>query len=412
MPGTDKERLAAERVQALLSGPRRVVASFNDDNYARARQRLEAPARTDREKRIEALKVAFARHNAHAAEISDRSPLPTEVRQQFVSRLGARMEADLWGMRVADVNPTQWGSILSYRVTQMKLPKVYKIGAPGGNFQEIHANRDSVFSLGDPVIYTTPEILVPRFDPRFLDRYIQDLQVLADEAAIAINEQVDSDLLTAKDNQLVTPAQGTLVTNGFDWVSSKVRGLPTYNDVDYSAASGGYVTKDIYMDLAHRSMLLKRRLEWIGMHPDTIMTLWQQTDAGAGATDYFPELPDVLRARIFEEGERVFTYMWNTRFPLPDPTNSIDCTGDDRYFWVLMSPLDDRAPRGLVWLFTYPEPINFGPNGAAYFVDQMQYLRTEVRNGQIYEVFVVQKAIQIAYTDYQKPNVIRAQYAT
>lgn len=405
-PKTPAEK--AEMVKSLVAG-KRWVTGYNQDSYEHAFQALQAPLSHTREERFKQVAEFYKQAAVRGfGQVPDLAPVPSQIRQAVVNRIQNRLLAQMWALEFAAVNPSDWGVTLSYRVRSEQLPRVYKIGSGGGNWAEIHANRDSVFTLGDPEFLTTPEILIPRFDPSFPGRFLEDIEQEADAAAIAIAEQIDTYALAAIAAQLDA---STLATTGFNWISDKVVGVPTTNDLDLHAQAG--ITRVVYKEMALHAMKLGRRIQGIYMAPDTIGSMWDQTDAVGASSTYFPAFPETYRERIMAQGERAFMNFWGTEFPTPTPTNTIDVSGADKYFWGLLEPIaDPTAPRGGFWLFTYPAAPSFGAGGAAYTGDFLQYMPpARIINGRVYDCFVMQKAYQVAYIDLQKPNVMRVQYA-
>jgi hypothetical protein len=397
----------ADEKKSTLSFDRRVPA-FNSVELEWAVNELRAPDTFTAEKRNQALIAAFKEHEVEVARgQADVRDIPSRIKQMVANRIRAQLLVRLWAMEMGDVNAGDWGEQLSYRFHNNALPRVYSIGAPGGGSVELTVNNDQVVNLAEPTFYTTDEFLVPRFDPRFPGRYRQDLEEIAEFASIAIANQIDTDCMTAVNAQVVLAASGDLLSSGMTFVHPKVYGAPTYNALDYATEQA--VNMVVWRNLGLHAMKLGRRIERIYMHPDTIDTIWQQIDAGAGST-YYAQWPETYRSRIADTGEQAYTNMFGMEFPLPTPTMAIDVSGAEKYFWALLSPSDPVEPKGVFWLFTYPSGKRLGANGEAYFVDNIQYVDTRVENARIYDLFLLQKAVNIVYCNYQRPNLVRVRY--
>ena len=357
--------------------------------------------------RVDALQAAY-RTEAGTNDVRRQSPLPSTIRQQLINRLDQRLTASLWALNFGIRLPGEWGTTLTYATVDDFMPAVHKLGAPGGNFQQLLPDpRDEAVLLGKPIVYSTDEILIPRWDWNYPDRYIEELERVADRAAYAISRQVDSDARTALAAQLMSSGMKAAAWN---WMDSQAYGIPDSNDMDQSAE--GAVNLNIYMDIAEYADLIERELDSFYMHPSTIKTMWQQVTAPEGTGDgYFPVFPEVYRAELLGVGERMYNQFFGRRFPLPTPTNSIDVTGDDKYFWALLSPRASNVPQGAFWLWDYPGVHELEENGQAYTVDNLIYVRSMRGNdARIYDVYVAQKAYLLAYCDLQIPNLLRVQY--
>jgi len=396
-----------DQVQSLLRSPRRVLAC-NQALYERAVKALEAPnSQASREQRIEELKRIFGEFQTQGrGALPDQAPVPSRIRQQIINRIHQRITAQSWALDYCDAQEVGYGEQLAYRVQGVKLPKVYKLAEPGGNWVEIHRNRDGVFTLGDPIVYTIPEIWIPRWDPLYPDRYLEDIAYVADVAAIAMSEQIDADAVTAVTNQVV--ASG-MRSNAFDWISSRVvsASVPDTNDLD--ASDNDKIDLNFFKTLGGHALKLNRRIARIDIDPDGLMTMWDAVETGSN----FPALPESFRAQVLRDGEDAYFQLFGIQFPIPKPNNTIDNTGSTKYAWALLDPPAKMlAPRGAAWLYTWPAPEDLGQSGQAYVVDNLQYLRTETRGPRVYDVFVLMKNVLFTSVAYQQPNVVRIKYAS
>lgn len=385
----------------------RSVPGFNAQTLANAQEILRVPDTHTADVLNARVVDIFSEHNAQVAQGAvGTGRIPSKIQQMLVNRIEARLMTRLWAIEMGDVNPVNWGELLAYRTHNQTMPKIYSIGAPGGNWHEILVNPDTLTTIGDPTFYTTPELLVSRFDPRFVGRYRQDLAEAADLAAMAIENQIDTDCMSAVNAQIVLAASGDLISAGMTFVHPKAYGVPTYNALDLTTE--GAVTMEVYRQMVLHAMKLNRRIESVYMHPDTIGTMWQQMYTGST----FPTWPNDRRDRMMDEGERAYNSFFGQEVPTPTPTLAINPSATEKYFYALLSPNDDMVPRGVFWLFTYPEPYTIGDGqGQAYFYDRLEYIGHRTEPGRLYDVFLLQKAVNIAYTNYQRPNLLRVRYA-
>jgi len=405
IPGGD-----AARSLPLLE--RRRVPSFNAATYERNFNALQAPTTASREARAMEIKRIFDEFHAKGGQnaLPDTAPVPSLVRQQVLARLHSRIYAQNWAVNFADAHEVGFGERPAYRVSGVKLPPVYKLDEPGGNWVQIHRNRDGYYMLDDPSIYTIPEIWIPRFNPLFADRYLDDLIFVSDTAGIAMGEQMEADAVTAVGLQAV--ASG-MRANAWDWISSRVPSgnVPDTNILDLSGSDdgNGKVNFLVYKKMALHAMKIGRTFSGIYMDADTIGTMWDAVTSGSS----FPTWPEAVRETMLRGGQNAYMQVFNTAFPMPTPTNSLDNTGSDKFFWALLEPSPEEiVPRGAFWWYTWPPPDSLGDSGEAYVVDNLEYLRTQVQSGRIYDVFLVQKNALMASVAYQQPNLLKVQYAT
>lgn len=402
---------AKDRLRNLL-GTKRPVPAYNQALHEKAVSELQGPSDDKgRKAQVDTVKQIFAEYvsgQGKNATFPDQAPVPSRIRQQVINRIHSRVMADNWAMSFGDAQEVGFGEQLVYRVSGVKLPSVYKMAEPGGNWTEIHKNRDGYFTLDEPAIYTTPEIWIPRFNPRYPDRYLDDLAFVADMAAIAMNDALEADALTALQAQFV--ASG-MRAGAHDWIASGVisGNVPDTNIL--SETTAGKVNVAVYKTMAEYVMKTGRRMTNLYMAPDTILGMFDEYNAAASST-YFANFPEVQRQRFFEQGGGAYNHMFGVDFPVPTPINSIDVSSSDKYFYGLLEPTDPMLPRGAFWFYTWPAPNDYGEYGSAYVVDNLEWITTARRAGQVYDVFVLQKNALFASVSYQQPNAIKVMYAT
>ncbi len=340
------------------------------------------------EKRVEAVKRIFEEHKA--ANQVDAARMPTKLRGQFVARLQNELMVDLIGQQFCAMDTIQYGESYEYStVTRTALP-IYKMSEPGGKPKSIGwSNAEGLVYLDTPITYTTEEFAIQKFNRNAPERWLREMDRAVTWANQDLQGQLDTDIWTTLASQLVTSA---LDTDGFSYKNSRVKNIPTANDVNDSAQ--GSVTKQLVQDAIMFGTKTRRRLVRIVLPAPAMEGVWDWVEADT----YAPRISQELMAQIERTGGTALSLWGNT--VIFQPTNVLEGTSGSRYVYCSYEPLDPIAVPGACFYVQ----AQMGSEGDAY-----DFLEFQRREGG-YDVFVAQASVIIAAIGWQKPNIARFRY--
>ena len=360
----------------------------NEDLAARTRDFLAQHSEASFDNRVEA---AIAMHSETSMRNQiDSARMPTKVRGQFVARLQNELAEDLIGQQFCAMDTMNWGESYQYSTLTRKAVPIYKLSEPGGKPKSIGwSNTEGVVDLGLPIIYTTEEFAIQKFNRSAPDKWLRELDRAVAWAKRDLQVSIDTDIWTTLDAQI----GGGLNQVGFTYQESRVKNTPSSNNLVASSLSEG-LNKDALQEILLHGSLTNRRLVKVAVPTLGMKTVWNWVNNDT----YAPRISQALMAEIERTGGAAMN-LWGYNIVF-QPTNILEGSTAPCYAYASFESIDPLSVPGAAFYV-----VGQAQNEADYY-DCLEFVR---RDG-MYDVFVAHAEVLICSIDLQMPNIAKIRY--